>query len=278
MKLAVALAVLPAAAAFVGPAAPAAEVRMQESKSDLEALAKGLNPTIGFWDPLNVAGASGSLYGFNNEQTIAWYRQAEIKHGRVAMAAFVGYCVQANGGHWATKMTLGGADWPSGSPPEQWDALPAASKWQIILFVWFSVETRILRSRRRRRRDALYAQVGMLELFDESVAPHYMMGRKPGMFPSFSDAYAEGEGYPHPVPFDLFDPFGSLRKMMDTEEKRARGRLVEINNGRAAMLGIFGFMSASKVPGSVPVLTFIPPYDGNYMIPFEGNFHMPSMM
>ena len=40
------------------------------------------------------------------------------------------------------------------------------------------------------------------------------------------------------------------------------------------MLGIFGFMSASKVPGSVPVLTFIPPYDGNYMIPFEGNFHM----
>ena len=133
-----------------------------------------------------------------------------------------------------------------------------------------------LTGRRARRQIILF--VGMLELFDESVAPHYMMGRKPGMFPSFSDAYAEGEGYPHPVPFDLFDPFGSLRKMMDTEEKRARGRLVEINNGRAAMLGIFGFMSASKVPGSVPVLTFIPPYDGNYMIPFEGNFHMPSMM
>ena len=132
MKLAVALAVLPAAAAFVGPAAAPAETRLSESKSDLEALAKGLNPTIGFWDPLNVAGASGSLYGFNNEQTIAWYRQAEIKHGRVAMAAFVGYCVQANGGHWATKMTLGGADWPSGSPPEQWDALPAASKWQTV--------------------------------------------------------------------------------------------------------------------------------------------------
>mgnify|MGYP007101761078 CR=1 FL=1 len=53
----------------------------------------------------------------------------------------------------------------------------------------------------------------MLELFDESVAPHYMMGRKPGMFPSFSDAYAEGEGYPHPVPFDLFDPFGKAEAL-----------------------------------------------------------------
>ena len=254
MKFTVALAVFPAVAAFVGPAAPTADVRVSESKADLEGLAKSLNPTIGFWDPLNVAGASGSLYGYDNAQTIAWYRQAEIKHGRVAMAAFVGYCVQANGGHWATKMTLGGADWPTGSPPEQWDALPVASKWQIILFV------------------------GILELFDESVEPHYMMGRKPGEFPSFNDAYAAGQGVPHPVPFDLFDPFGTVSKLLDTEEKRARGRLIEINNGRAAMLGIFGFMSASKVAGSVPVLSFIPAYDGNYMIPFEGNFHMPSMV
>ena len=116
----------------------------------------------------------------------------------------------------------------------------------------------------------------MLELFDESVAPHYMMGRKPGMFPSFSDAYAEGEGYPHPVPFDLFDPFGSLRKMMDTEEKRARGRLVEINNGRAAMLGIMAVLSESKGL-VVPPLDYIdgfPKYSGDIMVPFEGQFHV----
>merc|ERR1719398_655950 len=157
-----------------------------ETQADLEDLAKQLNPIVGYWDPLSIGEESSSMF-FNaedkNERKIAWFRQAEIKHGRVAMAAFVGYCVQANGYHWPFKMTLEGADWPSGTPPEQWDALPVASKWQIILFV------------------------GVLELFDESIEPHYMMGRKPGAFPSFSKAYADGVGVPHPVPFDLFDPF-----------------------------------------------------------------------
>jgi hypothetical protein len=181
-----------------------------ETKADLEEIAKGLNPVVG-------------------------------------------YCVQANGIHWGTKMTLGGADWPTGTPPEQWDALPVASKWQIILFI------------------------GMLELFDESIEPHYMMGRKPGEYPKFSTAYMEGRGFPHPVPFDLFDPFGTVKKYLDTPEKRARGRLVEINNGRAAMLGIFGFLAASKVPGSVPELTYIRPSVGNSLVPFGGNFHWGGM-
>ena len=35
-------------------------------------------------------------------------------------------------------------------------------------------------------------------------------------------------------------------------EKKERGRLIEINNGRLAMLGLFGFLAESKLPGSVP--------------------------
>ena len=51
-----------------------------------------------------------------------------------------------------------------------------------------------------------------------------------------------------------------------------RGLQVEINNGRAAMLGIFAFISASKIPGAVPALGFIKPYAGEYMAPFSAHF------
>ena len=134
------------------------------------------------------------------------------------------------------------------SPQEQWDNIPVIGKLQILTFV------------------------GMLESYGEipGDVPHYTApGGKPGYYPPIKGNRPE-------ILFDLYKPFDIFPEQ--TEEEKARGRLVEVNNGRAAMLGIFGFMSASKVPGSVPVLTFIPPYDGNYMIPFEGNFHMPSMM
>eukprot|EP00540_Astrosyne_radiata_P005530 CAMPEP_0116840392 /NCGR_PEP_ID=MMETSP0418-20121206/10326_1 /TAXON_ID=1158023 /ORGANISM="Astrosyne radiata, Strain 13vi08-1A" /LENGTH=83 /DNA_ID=CAMNT_0004470667 /DNA_START=21 /DNA_END=272 /DNA_ORIENTATION=- len=70
---------------------------------------------------------------------------------------------------------------------------------------------------------------------------------------------------------DLYDPF-SLSKSK-SEEKKERGLIAEINNGRLAMLGIFGFLSADTIPGSVPALSGIAtPYEGNPMIPFEGQF------
>ena len=95
MKLAVALACLPAAAAFVAPAAPAAGVQMSETKADLEALAKQCNPAVGFWDPLGCL--NFDFWKLGQEGTIGYLRHAEIKHGRVAMAGFVGYLVHAQG-------------------------------------------------------------------------------------------------------------------------------------------------------------------------------------
>lgn len=218
-----------------------------ESKADLENMAKKLNPLIGFYDPLNLT--ESALWGTSNEFTIGWLRHSEIKHGRVAMMAFVGYVVQSNW-HFPWAMTLSGMAFPSTelSPPEQWDALPLASKMQIILFI------------------------GFLEFYSElSEKPgsnsgqlHYTKGGQPGKFPTF-------DAIPHPVPFNLYDPFGFSKNMSD--EMKERRLRAEINNGRLAQLGLIGFLCAQTIPGSVPALEgIVKPYSGEVMAPFSADF------
>ena len=51
------------------------------------------------------------------------------RHGRVAMAAFVGFIVQSNGIHWPFPMTPT-FEYTAATPPEQWDALPFEGKMQ----------------------------------------------------------------------------------------------------------------------------------------------------
>ena len=52
-----------------------------KNRADMIALAEKQNPVVGFWDPLNIINQNTS------PETIGWFRHAEIKHGRVAMAA-----------------------------------------------------------------------------------------------------------------------------------------------------------------------------------------------
>merc|ERR1719199_1280644 len=141
---------------------------------------------MGFWDPLKLA--DKDFWSEGNDATVGWLRHAEIKHGRVAMAAFVGFCVQSNGIHFpwdikggilgdaATALSYGDLS-AIPAPVDQWAAVPTAGKLQIL---------------------------------------------------------------------------GTIAVLEFVGEKMARGRNVEINNGRAAMLGIFGLICASKgliVPG-----------------------------
>jgi len=199
-----------------------------------EELATALNPAIGYFDPLGLADAD--FWSQGNEATWGFLRHAEIKHGRVAMFAFVGYCVQANGIHFPYLI---GEPTSGVTPEEQWFNLPVAGRAQIIGFI------------------------GFLEFWGELNGQHYMRGGKPGVYPPFT-------GIPfhkaHLEKFPLYDPFGVASKQSD--EKKAKGLLTEINNGRLAQIGIMGFIAESKVPGAVPALEgLIKPFAGDVMAP-----------
>merc|ERR1719261_1447580 len=106
-----------------------------ETKADLVALAEKLNPVVGFWDPMGLA--EYDQWSQGEEAAIGFLRHAEIKHGRIAMFAFVGYVVQSNGIHWPWNIESSGLSFAdisaAGSPPEQWDALSSAAKAQCLL-------------------------------------------------------------------------------------------------------------------------------------------------
>jgi hypothetical protein len=227
-------------------AAARTNVRM-ETVADLKELAAAQNPTVKYFDPLKLA--EKEFWGQSNEATIGFLRHAEIKHGRVAMAGFVGYCVHENGYHWPWALSYSLPDYSSFeglSAPAVWDAIPTASKLQILIVI------------------------GLFELWSENSyvlgqdgQSHYMRGGKPGYFPTFKENI-------HPVPWNLFDPFGFTKKL--SEESKARKLNIEVNNGRLAMLGLMSFISEAKVPGAVPALSgLIKPYDGQPMAPFSEN-------
>ena len=106
---------------------------------DLKALSNKLNPTLGYWNPTGLADME--FWGQSNEASIGWLRQAEIKHGRVAMMAFVGFLAGSNGIVFPWAQDLDGTTFAkiaeAGGPASQWDALPTQAKLQILGVIGF---------------------------------------------------------------------------------------------------------------------------------------------
>ena len=137
------------------------------------------------------------------------------------------------------------------SAPEVWDAIPFLAKLQII------------------------GMVGIMEHISEDKnflaadgMTHYMRGGKPGYMPTF-------KANVHPLPLNLWDPFGFTKGL--SAEAKAKKLNAEVNNGRLAMIGIFGFMSVSKglyVPG-LDTIAGIKPYAGEYMACFSATDNLP---
>merc|ERR1719155_74464 len=207
-----------------------------KNEADMQALAVKQNPVVGFYDPLGIVTEDTS------PETIGWFRHAEIKHGRVAMAGFVGYCVHANGIHFPWKIPGDELCVPGVSPPALWQGIPDEAKWQILL------------------------TIGLFEFYSEAAMAkvpgqggHYMRGGKPGLFPPFNlpkgvkgqsgiGTLEDAEGgplLPHPVPLNLYDPFGFNKNKSD--EWKAQKLKTEINNGRLAMIGLMSLLSEGAV-------------------------------
>ncbi|EOD07283.1 light harvesting protein [Emiliania huxleyi CCMP1516] len=196
---------------FNGPAlaprvAPAAAAGVRMGVSDME----GTGPETGgkVFDPMGLSKIASA-------ETLAWYRAAELKHSRVAMAAVTGWAWVSSGGplfpgylsveQGVTFESLGRDGYAA------WAAVPEAGKFQIL------------------------GVIGILEILSESaVKPHYMAGGTPGKVPL------------------LWDPLGFTAKL--SPETLARKRLAELKNGRLAMIGVMSLVSAHFIPNSVPLL------------------------
>lgn len=145
-----AVTMLASVSAFVPAASPA---RRQQIVVNADATKMdGISPPIGFFDPLGFSKAV-------NDEGLAWLRHAELKHGRVAMAAFVGWLT--TGGLGLTlpyDLTLSGMKFSDlgTSPLAAWDSIPDDGKWQII------------------------GAIGAIESIAEAQKPHPMRGGVPG--------------------------------------------------------------------------------------------------
>lgn len=118
MKIAPVLALIGSAAAF----APASQTRASSSTVSAwkDDTVVGILPPVGFFDPLGFASNKG-------DDVMSYYRESELKHGRVAMAACLGWYITASGVHPAFNSEL------SSDPLEAAKQLPLVGWLQFFL-------------------------------------------------------------------------------------------------------------------------------------------------
>ena len=93
----------------------------------------GSTAPIKNFDPLDLA-TSGS------EETLLWFRAAELKHSRVAMLATTGYIVQGSGIHFPGMLShdVSFESLSGMKPLDAWAAVPDAGKAQILLTIFIA--------------------------------------------------------------------------------------------------------------------------------------------
>ena len=114
------LALASSASAFAPATQNAATTALSAAK--LDDMAGFTSPFKGF-DPLGLA-------DLGSDETLAWFRAAELKHSRVAMLATTGYLVQAAGFHFPGQLSsdVSFESLSTMKPFDAWDAVPEAGK------------------------------------------------------------------------------------------------------------------------------------------------------
>jgi len=193
MKSAVFATLLASAAAFAPASQKASSSALAAFENEL-----GAQPPLGFYDPLGLV-ADGDQENFDR------LRYTEVKHGRVAMLAVVGYLVQEAGVRLPGDIDYSGTSFasiPNGFAA--FKAIPAGGLVQLLLFV------------------GLLEACVMTDLTGEA---------------EFSTDFRNGA---IDYGWDTFD-----------EETKLKKRALEINQGRAAMMGILGLMVHEQLGVSV---------------------------
>jgi light-harvesting complex I chlorophyll a/b binding protein 4 len=169
----------------------------------------GVTAPLDYFDPL----------GFCNgvdEGRIRFYREVELKHGRVAMLAALGFVVGEN----FHPLFGGNIDVPSYIAFQQ---TPLQEFWRYVMFA-----------------------IGLLELvsvssFEFPVAIEWSDGQR-RVFPRLWQVRAS-----HKLGDFGFDPMG-LKPTTEAELKAMQSK--ELNNGRAAMIGIAGMVAQELASGA----------------------------
>jgi hypothetical protein len=141
-------------------------------------------------------------------------RYVEVKHGRICQLAFLGQIVTRNGIHLPGDIDLSGHSFESF--PDGWAAIngPDAISGSGLAQIIFFVGT---------------LELGVMRDGANGAAP----GDFPGDFRNGSLDFG----------WDTFD-----------EETKLSKRAIELNNGRAAMMGILGLMVHEQLGGDLPIV------------------------
>ena len=201
MKLAIAALLAGSAAAFAPAHVGKASTTLDAFNGEL-----GAQAPLGFFDPLGLLKDA-------DQTRFDRLRYVEVKHGRVAMLAFLGQITTRYGVHIGGNIDSAGHAFSSF--PNGWaaisgeNAIPLEGTLQMFAFIGF-LETFVMK-----------------EIAEAA----------PGDFPG-----------------DLRN--GAIDFGWDTltDDKKLKKRAVELNNGRAAMMGILGLMVHEQLGSNMPVI------------------------